>query len=280
MSIIRVQRKVSGAYIPNLTAHDSRLRLDSLGLLTWLLCHGDHWQVRVRNLISELGARSVRKRGGGEEWIARMLRDLEVAGYLTRKRERMPRGTWLWVSIISDVSKIPAASTIPGSAGHGSARDISPPEGGSQKRKTSSDLEPAEHNQADDDDQNLINPIPENPKPKQKTKPKTEYRSPEGEPDGMEIETKPYLVTTADLVDALVGAIGRGTPPRKGYMAAWLGAIVKRHVTQSEAKDVQAAALARLPLDVVQRFINRREIGALLPDGSHTKPPTQLGDQL
>lgn len=119
--IIRIERSAPGAYVPNATAHDSRLKLDTLGLLTWLLAHGDGWTIMMGPLVATCSPRAPKARGGGRDWVRRMLAELEAAGYVRRTRAHGPDGTWVWQSVISDVPM--DAPTIDGSAVDGSADD-------------------------------------------------------------------------------------------------------------------------------------------------------------
>lgn len=127
--IIRIERNMPGAYVPNATAHDSRLRLDTLGLLTWLLAHGDGRTVMMGPLIATCAPRAPKARGGGRDWVRRMLAELEAAGYVRRTRAHGPDGTWVWQSVISDMPMVAPTidgSAVDGSADDGQAGDISP----------------------------------------------------------------------------------------------------------------------------------------------------------
>lgn len=119
--IIRIERSVPGAFIPNATAHDSRLKLDTLGLLTWLLAHGDGWTIMMGPLIDTCSPRAPKAHGGGRDWVRRMVAELEAAGYVRRTRTHAPDGTWDWQSVVSDVPM--GRPTIDGSAVDGSATD-------------------------------------------------------------------------------------------------------------------------------------------------------------
>lgn len=123
--IVRIQRNRPGAYIPNETAHDARLPLDSLGLLTTILAHDDSWQVSMKHLLRTLSGRTARG-AGGEEWLARMMKNLEAAGYCHRSRERGVAGRWRWVSTVTDISTAAPGSAGGGLAATGSARYNTP----------------------------------------------------------------------------------------------------------------------------------------------------------
>lgn len=112
--ILRTHRSCPGAYVPNATAHDSRLCLDTLGLLAMLLAHGDSWHIRMRALITDCSTRSARGTAG-PGWVRRMLRELQAAGYLRRVRTRDADGRWLWESHLYDApcaqAPVPVAPT-------------------------------------------------------------------------------------------------------------------------------------------------------------------------
>lgn len=127
--IIRIERNAPGAYVPNSTAHDARLRLDTLGLLTWLLAHGDGWTIMMGPLVGACSPRAPKARGGGRDWVRRMLAELEAAGYVRRTRAHGPDGTWVWQSVISDMPmdvRTIDGSAVDGSTDDGQPGDISP----------------------------------------------------------------------------------------------------------------------------------------------------------
>lgn len=124
MSVVRVQRRQPGAYLPRDTAHDRRLSPEALGLLAWLLAHADQWEVRVWAIVSEMRERRGARRRG-RDYVQRLLRELEAAGYLYRQRRRTACGRWEWISTVSDtpMDVTTTGSATAGSAGHGSAVD-------------------------------------------------------------------------------------------------------------------------------------------------------------
>lgn len=133
MSIYRLKRNRPGAYVPRETAHAS-LPFDSLGLLCWLLAHGDGWEIQAQGIYKEAKRRAVGGRGGRDS-AQRMIKNLEQAGYIYRKCRRNPNGSWYWESIISDVPRFNGkgeadqAPTVTGPAGNGLAVDGSPGNG-------------------------------------------------------------------------------------------------------------------------------------------------------
>lgn len=106
--------------VPHALLEDSRLGLDTRAIAAWLTTRPAGWQVIVSHLQ--------RHHGLGEERWRRIAKELELAGYLTRRRSprgssmkngRNYSGTWVWEVIFSP---IPAEDepSIPGSPGHGS----------------------------------------------------------------------------------------------------------------------------------------------------------------
>ncbi len=91
-TIIRVQKRDRYVIISREIFDDPDLSWETLGLLGYLLSKPNDWQVRVNHLI--------RLRNAGRDKIRRMLRELETAGYLERRRLRRPDGTWRWECLI------------------------------------------------------------------------------------------------------------------------------------------------------------------------------------
>src|SRR5947209_4868072 len=73
---------------------DQRLSLEARGLMGYLLSKPDDWQVRVPDLQ--------RTAGVGRDQLRRILRELEAAGYLVRRRTHGPDGRWLWESLVHE----------------------------------------------------------------------------------------------------------------------------------------------------------------------------------
>lgn len=136
MAILRGQRATPGTYIPRATAHDDSLSMEALGLLAWLLAHGDGWEVRLWAVVAELRRRPGTRRG--RDSARRIIRELETAGYVSRQRRRSTDGRWEWLSIISDSPMVQpeAAATVDGSAGDGAAGDDPPVDKHTNKSRT------------------------------------------------------------------------------------------------------------------------------------------------
>lgn len=73
---------------------DSRLSLEARGLMGYLLSKPDDWQVRVPDLQ--------RTANVGRDQMRRILRELESAGYLVRRRTHGANGRWTWESLIHE----------------------------------------------------------------------------------------------------------------------------------------------------------------------------------
>jgi len=69
---------------------DNNISWDATGLLAYLISLPDGWAIKI-NHIAQL-------RQAGEKRVRRMLRELEDAGYITRRSERRPDGTFKYVS--------------------------------------------------------------------------------------------------------------------------------------------------------------------------------------
>lgn len=70
------------------------LSLEARGLMGYLLCKPDNWQVRMGDLQ--------RTAGVGRDQLRRILRELKDAGYLHRDRSHGADGRWEWVSTIHE----------------------------------------------------------------------------------------------------------------------------------------------------------------------------------
>ena len=71
---------------------DENLSWEARGLMGYLLSKPDDWQVRLHDLMGRGPA--------GQHKIRRMLRELEAAGYLRRRRLRGADGTFSWTFTI------------------------------------------------------------------------------------------------------------------------------------------------------------------------------------
>lgn len=95
MSIVRAPRSQSPfACIPRTTLEDERLSYRARGVLCALLAKPDGWRT---------DSTSIAKAGReGREAVRTALRELEAAGYLTRRRVRRDDGTFGWEAVVYD----------------------------------------------------------------------------------------------------------------------------------------------------------------------------------
>jgi hypothetical protein len=76
------------------TAQDSSLSFEARGVLSYLLSKPDDWKVYVGDL---------RREGNiGKDQIQRILKELEIARYLTRKKCRDRLGQWDWQCLVNE----------------------------------------------------------------------------------------------------------------------------------------------------------------------------------
>jgi hypothetical protein len=92
MTIRKAKLRSGYVQIDNRTAQDRRLPLDTMGLLTWLLSLPDDWEIRHSKVRSDWGL--------GEMKLARMMKELEGAGYALRRKERTESGQIRWYTEI------------------------------------------------------------------------------------------------------------------------------------------------------------------------------------
>ena len=103
MSIIRVD-KSAGRWeaVPVALTNDARLSLETRGLAAWFMTRPTNWRIQAGALSGLLAV--------GRDKVKRMLRELEVAGYLVRSRSHDSEGRWVWESTFSP---IPAIDVFP-----------------------------------------------------------------------------------------------------------------------------------------------------------------------
>lgn len=105
--------------IPRRFADDRRLSLEALGLGAWFCTRPDGWQIVVSLLCKHHGL-------GKDRWL-RIAKELESAGYLSRRNRNGERGRKVWRIIFDPdpqttmVGKPDHGRTMVGSADHGSA---------------------------------------------------------------------------------------------------------------------------------------------------------------
>src|SRR5688500_8444886 len=97
--ILRVQKHTSDfTVVSNETIRDSRLSHRAVGVLVYLLSMPDGVEVRATALSA---ARNC-KQGEGSDAVLTALKELEVAGYLKRTKERRLDGTVKNVSVVAE----------------------------------------------------------------------------------------------------------------------------------------------------------------------------------
>lgn len=99
MSIIRVD-KSAGRWeaVPVALTNDARLSLETRGLAAWFMTRPSNWRIQAGALSGLLCV--------GRDKVKRMLRELEVAGYLVRSRSHDSEGRWVWESTFSPIPTI------------------------------------------------------------------------------------------------------------------------------------------------------------------------------
>lgn len=137
MSIIKVDLSSGGwTAISNKAAADARLSLDTRGLMVWLLTRPQGWQVRATLLPSMIRDDSTKSGHLGREAIRRMLRQLEAAGYLTRRCFRDERGHWTWENVLRPMPDAVAQKAVDGAAVDGATEDGKPVDKNKTQNKT------------------------------------------------------------------------------------------------------------------------------------------------
>lgn len=97
--------------VPRALLEDDRLNLDTRAVAAWLASQSEGFQVVVAVLRKRMGL--------GEDRWARIARELEAGGYLTRSCSPAGQsGRWVWHITFNPCPTVPG-STVPGSSGHG-----------------------------------------------------------------------------------------------------------------------------------------------------------------
>ncbi len=95
--IIRVARNRENPYktINTTFAQDARLTWGARGLMVYLLSKPDDWSVKTYDLIRQSPA--------GRDAVLRILKELEIFGYLKRRRENTAGGKFVWTSYVYEI---------------------------------------------------------------------------------------------------------------------------------------------------------------------------------
>ncbi len=118
MSIFRVAKTENYTVLLNETLRDENLSLESVGLLARLLTRPQDWQVHFEALRRENRL--------GRDKLRRLLRELEKAGYLVRRRVHRNDGRFVWISELHEKPQTMDAKTVDGNTIDGKAVDGKP----------------------------------------------------------------------------------------------------------------------------------------------------------
>jgi hypothetical protein len=94
--IVREPRHKRFTLIGNELLDDPRLGAKALGMLVYILSKPDNWKAQTSHLSARFHC--------GREAVLGALREIESAGYLTRRKFRNAQGLFEWEHIISDKS--------------------------------------------------------------------------------------------------------------------------------------------------------------------------------
>ena len=103
MSIVRIKKSREYFAASNIPFNDKRLSWEARGMIGYLLSKPDDWTIRFTDLEKQSEA-------GGHK-VRRILKELETAGYLERKRMKNQDGTFYWLSTIYETPTIYQLST-------------------------------------------------------------------------------------------------------------------------------------------------------------------------
>jgi hypothetical protein len=111
-AVLRIEKRTGGwEPVPRALITDVRLQFDTRGFAAWLLAKPPGWEIRAGALPYLLK----KERGPGEhigrDKVRRFFRELEAAGYVTRRRMRKADGRWRWQIEFTDTP--PATPTHP-----------------------------------------------------------------------------------------------------------------------------------------------------------------------
>jgi hypothetical protein len=90
--IERIPKERNFTVLDNHLLTEKQLSWEARGLLCYLLSKPDDWQVRLYDLV--------RRGPAGEHKIRRILRELEDAGHLRRRRFRRSDGRFEWITMV------------------------------------------------------------------------------------------------------------------------------------------------------------------------------------
>lgn len=115
MSIIRAPRPASGfTVLDNRLINDQNLGWHAKGLLIYLLSKPDHWQVSVAQLCNHTDKGLSRR--SGRDAVYSILREIEQAGYVSRRPKRGDDGNFIGTEYV--VSETPRHTEKPDAVPH------------------------------------------------------------------------------------------------------------------------------------------------------------------
>jgi len=116
--IIRIQKNKNYFHASNIPFNDERLSWEARGVLGYLLSKPDDWECRNSDLIS--------KGPAGEHKIKRVLAELKMFGYMTRKRLKDDEGKFYWLTTVYEDPETIGRLSIDGLSIDGSSTDGKP----------------------------------------------------------------------------------------------------------------------------------------------------------
>lgn len=120
-TIIRVDKSAGNwDAIPRDLIDDDRLSLEARAVAMWFLSRPKDWEIRPAAMPFLLKDATRCSGHVGRDFAKRILRELDLCGYLTRKQTRTPTGRWRWEYVFNPA---PARSTIDGITVDGSPVD-------------------------------------------------------------------------------------------------------------------------------------------------------------
>lgn len=126
-TIIRVHKNAGNwDAIPRTLIDDDRLSLEARAVAMWFLSRPPGWEIRATALPFLLKDATRCSGHVGRDFAQRMLRELQLCGYLKRTRTKTPSGQWRWQSVFDPV---PLAPAIDGLTVNGSSVDGKPVDG-------------------------------------------------------------------------------------------------------------------------------------------------------
>lgn len=106
MPIHRLPKTGKYLAVENALFEDKELSWEARGVQGYLLSKPDNWQVPVYDLV--------RHGPAGEHKISRILRELQAAGYISRRRITRPDGTFEWETEVYETPGInPFVGEVP-----------------------------------------------------------------------------------------------------------------------------------------------------------------------